>query len=78
MVVTLKAPARKHPARTGQHVAPRASAEEIRSAVKVTKKDSAVVRKVLAELGYLDKATQGTGGESKASSLAHAPSLKRS
>jgi hypothetical protein len=77
MVITMKSPAKK-PARAGKHVASRASAEEIRSAVGVTKKDSAVVRKVLADLGYLGKENKRTRSASKASSLAHAPSLKRS
>ncbi len=55
MTVTLKVPDKRLSARTGKHVAPRASAEEISRAVGVTKKDSAVVRKVLVELGYLRK-----------------------
>lgn len=40
-------------ARTRKHIAPRATAEEIRRAVGVTKKDSEIVRKVLTDLGYL-------------------------
>ena len=40
-----------------RHVASPATAEEIRSAVKVTSKDKAVVRRVLSELGYGDAAS---------------------
>jgi hypothetical protein len=41
--------------KTEKHIAPPATAEEIRRAVGVTKKDRAIVRKVMAELGYLGK-----------------------
>ena len=38
-----------------KHIVEPASAEEIRRGLKVTRKDKAIVRKVLTELGYIGK-----------------------
>jgi plasmid stability protein len=41
--------------KTEKHIAPPATAEEIKKAVGVTPKDRAIVRKVLTDLGYIGK-----------------------
>ena len=41
--------------KTEKHIAPPATAEEIRQAVGVTRKDRAIVRKVMMDLGYIGK-----------------------
>jgi len=41
--------------KTEKHIAPPATADEIRKGLGITRKDRAVVRKVLTELGYIGK-----------------------
>lgn len=41
--------------KTEKHIAPPASVEEISRALGVTRKDKAMVRKVMVELGYVAK-----------------------
>ena len=41
--------------KTEKHIAPPATAEEIKRAVGVTRKDRAIVRKVMMDLGYIGK-----------------------
>jgi hypothetical protein len=51
--------------KTEKHIAPPASLEEISRGLGVTRKDKAIVRKVLTELGYIGKKSARTKAASK-------------
>ena len=51
-VVSRQVPRKK---RVEKHIAPPASLEEISRGLGVTRKDKAIVRRVLTELGYIGK-----------------------
>lgn len=44
--------------KTEKHIAPPASVEEISKTLGVTRKDKAIVRKVMMELGYVGKSVR--------------------
>jgi hypothetical protein len=50
-----------------KHIAPQATAREISEAVGVTEADRRIVRKVLAELGYLPEPAAARGRSAKPS-----------
>jgi hypothetical protein len=64
-VDVVKRPAVRRKPRTKRHIAPPLTAEQISRGVGVTKKDAALVTKVLLKLGYIKGEGKGNGARRK-------------